>query len=321
MSHDPAVLILTQSGDVTADYVVEELNRRGTPVFRCDPGDFPTALSLTAELDGGWTGSLRLAERTLSLGDVACAWYRRPSAFAFPDGLNPEERRWAQAEARLGLGGVLASLPRWLNHPADMARASYKPLQLRLARAGGMTVPPTLITNDPDAARSFAARHGQVVYKPLSPVTVSEQQIHKLLYANLVGADEITDTVSATAHLFQAWVDKAYEARVTVVDDALFVVRIDAWSAAGHVDWRRDYDGLRYTVIDAPDGVRDGVLALLRSLRLRFAALDFVISPDGAWTFLEANPNGQWAWLQDETGIPIAAAIADALTARDRTGE
>jgi hypothetical protein len=26
------------------------------------------------------------------------------------------------------------------------------------------------------------------------------------------------------------------------------------------------------------------------------------------------NPNGQWAWIEDKTGLPIAASIADALT-------
>ncbi|MGH3924292.1 MAG: MvdC/MvdD family ATP grasp protein, partial [Pseudonocardiaceae bacterium] len=159
MGGEPTVLVLTQSCDVTADYVVEELSRRGTPVFRCDPGDFPRTLSLAAELGGGWTGSLRLPEREVRLQDVGCAWYRRPSAFEFPEGLNPEERRWAQAEARLGVGGVLATLPRWLNHPSDIARVQYKPLQLQSALAVGLTVPPTLLTNAADAARSFAQQH------------------------------------------------------------------------------------------------------------------------------------------------------------------
>jgi hypothetical protein len=31
---------------------------------------------------------------------------------------------------------------------------------------------------------------------------------------------------------------------------------------------------------------------------------------------LEVNANGQWAWIQDETGLPIAAALADALETR-----
>jgi hypothetical protein len=48
MRNEPTVLILTQPFDVTADYVVDELNRRGVPVFRCDPGDFPRGLTLVA---------------------------------------------------------------------------------------------------------------------------------------------------------------------------------------------------------------------------------------------------------------------------------
>jgi len=314
MGCEPTVLIVTQPFDVTADYVVAELHQRGVPVFRCNPGDFPRRLTLAAHLDEGWTGSLHLPDRHISLDEIGCAWYRRPTTFEFPDELSAEERRWATAEARLGLGGVMAALPRWLNHPCDIARAEYKPVQLQAARAVGLTVPDTLITNNSQEARRFAKERGQVVYKPLSAAGVYEDGQYRLVYANRLAADDITDTVSATAHLFQAWVDKAYEVRLTVIDDELFAVRIDGQSAAAAIDWRADYDNLRYSVISVPGWVRHRVLDLLDVLMLRFAALDFIVTPDGGWVFLEANPNGQWAWLQDATGLPMATAIADALT-------
>ncbi len=308
------MLVVTQPFDVTADYVVAELHQRGVPVFRCNPGDFPRSLTFTAALDGGWTGSLQLPNRDVRLEEIGCGWYRRPTAFEFPDEYSAEERRWATVEARLGLGGIIAALPRWLNHPSDIARAEYKPVQLQTARAVGLTVPDTLVTNDADAAHRFAEEHGEVVYKPLSAAGVSEDSQYRLIYANRIGSDDITNTVSATAHLFQAWVDKAYEVRLTVVDNELFGVRIDAQSAAAAIDWRTDYDNLRYCAISVPEPVRHRVIGLLEMLMLRFAALDFIVTPGGKWVFLEANPNGQWAWLQDATDLPIAAAIADALT-------
>lgn len=211
------VLVVTQPFDTTADYVVTELHERGVPVFRCNPGDFPRRLTLAARLGEGWTGSLHLPERELSLADIGCGWYRRPTAFEFGDELSSEERRWCGAEARLGLGGVLAAVPRWLNHPSDIARAEYKPLQLHTARAVGLTVPETLITNDPEEARRFAKEHGRVVYKPLSALGVPEDDEYRLVYANRITADDIADTVSTTAHLFQTWIDKAFEVRLTVV--------------------------------------------------------------------------------------------------------
>jgi hypothetical protein len=48
----------------------------------------------------------------------------------------------------------------------------------------------------------------------------------------------------------------------------------------------------------------------MAALGLRFAALDFIVAPDGRWWFLEANPNGQWGFIEDATGQPIADAIA-----------
>ncbi|MGH3947643.1 MAG: ATP-grasp ribosomal peptide maturase [Pseudonocardiaceae bacterium] len=311
---EPTVLIVTQPFDPTADYVVAELHERGVPVFRCNPGDFPRRLTLATRLGQGWTGSLRLPERELSLADIGCAWYRRPTAFEFSDELNAQERRWCSAEARLGLGGVLAAVPQWLNHPCDIARAEYKPLQLHNAGAVGLTVPDTLITNDPEAARRFATEHGHVGYKPLSALGVSEDNEYRLVYANRITAADITDTVAATAHLFQTWIDKAFEVRLTVVDDAFFAVRIDAESPAAAIDWRTDYNNLTYSITDVPNDVRHRVAGLLDMLMLRFAALDFVVTPDSEWVFLETNPNGQWGWLQEATGAPIAAAIADALT-------
>ncbi|MFF7023013.1 hypothetical protein ACFY97_18670 [Streptomyces klenkii] len=56
------------------------------------------------------------------------------------------------------------------------------------------------------------------------------------------------------------------------------------------------------------------VRRFMARLELRFAALDFIVSPGGEWTFLEANPCGQWDWIQAATGLPIAEAIADELT-------
>jgi hypothetical protein len=53
---------------------------------------------------------------------------------------------------------------------------------------------------------------------------------------------------------------------------------------------------------------------MMDELNLRFAALDFVVTPDDAVpVFLEVNPNGQWAFVEDATGQPITGAITNAL--------
>jgi ATP-grasp ribosomal peptide maturase len=315
-------LVLTHPFDPTTDYVVSELNQRGEPVFRCDPGEFPQRLSVAARLDGtgaGWVGSLCLPEREVSLADIGCAYYRRPTVFDFPAGMGDQVRRWAAGEARIGLGGVLSALPRWLNHPAAIAAAEYKPAQLARAHACGLSVPDTIVTNDPAEAAKFVAHAGRAIYKPLTPAGITETDTHRVVFTTPVAVGDVDESIRLTTHLLQEWIEKQYEVRLTVVDEAFLAARIDAGSNAAAVDWRADYEALTYTALaDVPPSVRAGVSALMARLGLRFGTFDFIVTPDDRWIFLEINPNGQWAWIEDATGLPIAASVADALTKGNR---
>ncbi|GAA4217260.1 ATP-grasp ribosomal peptide maturase [Actinocatenispora rupis] len=309
------VLVLTGRLDPTADLVVTELHRRRVPVFRCDPADFPGRVDVAAEFRGaGWTGWLRTPHHTVDLGAVRSAYFRRPGPIAVDTGPAPE---WATAEARGGFGGLLQAVPYWLNHPGRMTHAEYKPVQLAAAARAGLDTPRTLVTSDPDAARRFVAELPRVVYKAFSS-TVRSDDGRRFIYTSLVTPADIDDGVRHTAHLFQEWIDKEYEIRLTVVGDRFFAARLTGRSHAARIDWRADYDAIEYAVADVPADVRRAVTALLAGLDLRFAAMDFAVRPDGRWVFLDLNPNGQWGWIEHETGLPIKAAITDALTTPPR---
>ncbi|GAA4681671.1 hypothetical protein GCM10023324_39720 [Streptomyces youssoufiensis] len=60
-------------------------------------------------------------------------------------------------------------------------------------------------------------------------------------------------------------------------------------------------------------GVWAGVLGWLKRFRLNFGAFDFAVTPSGDWVMFECNPSGEWSWIQNRTGLPIAAGIADLL--------
>lgn len=315
------VLILAQDRDAPTDAVVAELTARGTTVFRADTRWFPQRLLLDAQLDpaagGRWTGSLRAGDRVVALEDIGSIWYRDPAAFRFPDGLTGAERAYAHREARLGLGGVLAALPdvQWVNHPNRAADGMYKPVQLATAHACGLVVPArTLVTNCPHAVRRVASL-GDVVQKSFGPNTVTEDGQVKVAYTRRLDAEALGDLagVATTATQVQSWVDKAWEARIVVVGDRMFTIRISAGSAAARVDWRADFDALSYEWIDTPSNVEDGVRAYMKALGLAYAALDFAVDSGGEFVFLESNSGGQYGWLEAQTGAPITAAIADLL--------
>jgi ATP-grasp ribosomal peptide maturase len=317
------VVVLTEPADTTADLVVTELDRRGARVFRVDTGDFPLAVGVSAWFDGSWRGEIRGEHGSVELGDIRSVYVRRPTAFLFPPSMTDSEQRFATREARQGIVGLLASLPcSWVNHPARAADAEYKPFQLATAAACGLDVPRTVITNVPGDADEHSARLGSpVVYKTLASATAVDGRRVSLIYTSPVTASAMADSrVALTAHQFQQRIQKVRDVRATVVGRRVFAANIlaDSDTVGGLLDWRADYAALRYEPVHLPPSVESSLLAMTERLGLSFAAADFVVTADDRHYFVDLNPSGQWGWIAEATGLPIADAIAAHLTGEDQ---
>jgi ATP-grasp ribosomal peptide maturase len=316
------VLALTTDSDSVADRVIAELALRGVPVARLDQAEIPLRISVDGRISTGrpWTGRLFGVNGTLvDLADVRAVWHRHTKQFVVDEGMSGPEKAFAYGEARRGYGGILAALAGclWVNDPMAAARAEYKPVQLAAATAAGLRIPQTLITSDPRTAYDWARQLGRsIIYKPLDGVWHADEGQVRVIYTSPVtDLEELLDpALGKTAHLFQEQVPKAFEARVTIVGTQVFAVRIDAGSPAARTDWRSDYGALAYSQIELPRAVAAGLVDLHQRLGLVYGAADLICDDAGNWIFLETNQAGEWGWLAAETGVPIAAALADLLT-------
>ncbi|MEU3997451.1 ATP-grasp ribosomal peptide maturase [Streptomyces fungicidicus] len=319
MSGASPVLVVTRLDDATADVVIGELGRRSVPVVRLDPGDFPETVRGAARADGArLTGEVRTETRDLELDTVRSVYWRRPRPCPAPEGLDGPDADWCAQQARHGLGGILAALPRahYVNHPWRNRAAEYKPAQLTTAARCGLRVPPTLLTNDAERARRFLRDHGPAVYKPLYNGEYTDRDGRSLtVWVEEVDATELDAGVGHTMHLFQSRVDKVADIRLTAVGNRLFAVRIDGAPA---LDWRRSYDDLAYSLVDPPPDVAKGVRDYLAAFGLTYGAFDFGLDAAGRWHWYECNPNGQFAWFPDPVTDRITAALADRLQYPDR---
>lgn len=136
-----------------------------------------------------------------------------------------------------------------------------------------------------------------------------------LIYTTPVAAESFDDAeIAATSHAFQTFIDKTHDVRVTVAGPRVFGVAIHSTSHRGQVDWRSDYNSLSYTETAVPDGIKNSINCYLRRFDILYGAFDFSVDRQGRWWFLECNPNGQWGFITEATGVPIASAIADLLT-------
>ncbi len=97
--------------------------------------------------------------------------------------------------------------------------------------------------------------------------------------------------IAATTHLFQEFLEKQCDLRVTLIGDEVFVTEIYPLSEHTRVYYRADYRALRYASHEGlPETVREALLAINRAYHLVYSAMDLVYTPDGRYVFLEVNP-------------------------------
>ncbi|WNG38234.1 MvdD family ATP-grasp ribosomal peptide maturase [Archangium violaceum] len=317
-----AVLLVTHTRDNEAvRAVTHALEARGERVYRFDTDLFPTHLQLL--LDEAARGRLSGPEGVLELAEISSVWYRRnATAQRLPPDMEPQLRQPSVEESRRLVYGMLAALDVFqLDAVERVRRAGHKPLQLALARDLGLEVPRTLMTNDPEAVRTFSAScPGGVVTKMMSSFAVHDAQgEERVVFTTPLSAEALEDLegLELCPMTFQERLAKALELRVTVVGDRVMAAAIDSQALPGaREDWRREGVALldAWRPYALPEPVHTRVLKLMDALGLNYGAFDFIVTPEGRHVFLEVNPSGEFMWLTRYPGLPIAEALADVLS-------
>jgi hypothetical protein len=320
-------LILTNPvDDQHVHRLVAEFERLGHGFAIFDPGDFPQKVQFQAALDTNRRQScLRLSDGTqIVLEECTSIWYRRPTRMLPRDDLPHLEQTFIQREAHAGIWGWLRGLPAfWVNHPDAVRAAGQKPEQLQRAAALGLTIPRSLVTNEPEALRSFyQACHGRVIYKLMGyPWYTDQDGLPLSAYTSLVAPQMLEEAhrVKATAHFFQEFVVKTCDIRVTIIGEAIFATAITPLSDQARVDFRADYAHLSYAPHPLPDEIRAKLLALTRSYHLAYAGIDLLLTKDDRYIYLELNALGQFGWLESCTGVPLYRTLATLLIEGERS--
>lgn len=318
------ILVISTESDGHVGIVGREFATLGAPWVRFDTECFPQQVQLEIEFaQGAFHGTLHFYDNnmTVDFSEITSVWYRRPeSPKIHADVTDPEARQIAEAECRSALRGLWAALHDrfWMSWPMNIRRADQKLLQLRLAAELGFCIPPTLITQNPDHARSFHRKiTGAVAVKTLSGIFI-EGPPHRAVYTNLLKDEHLAvlDNVVVCPTLFQRYIDKAVELRVIVVWDTVFAVEMQTQAdPRAMIDWRRGSPvSVPHVPTKLPSVLEERCLRLARRLGLTFGAIDLIRTPAEEYVFLEINPNGQWAWLEGLTGLPIARKIAEVLS-------
>ncbi|MCL4476568.1 MAG: ATP-dependent carboxylate-amine ligase [Nitrospirae bacterium] len=315
-------MILTNREDLTADYVVLELQKRAVPFTRLNTEDFPQRLNLSLHIgtDSLVRGTLLSSSVSLPIENIRSVWYRRPSLPSFPDvEMDPGVREFCTKESYYALEGLWASLDVfWVSDPFNIKKAENKPYQLHVASNIGFLIPRTLVSNDPDEIETFfkQCQNGLIV-KPVRTGIVHINREEKIIFTNVVNPSDLEslDMARLAPSIYQEMISKRYDIRITVIGNKIFATEIHSQQfEESKVDWRRgENPDIPHRRHQLPSEIEEKCLRLNRTLGLQFSAIDLVLDSDGQYYFLEINPNGQWAWIEERTGYELTRHLVDLL--------
>jgi glutathione synthase/RimK-type ligase-like ATP-grasp enzyme len=320
------IVIVTEEYDSHADDVLLLLREMSYEPARVHRADIPQHASLSLFYSGtSWKNVLQTRKRTIPLEEVRSIWWRRPARPQLPATLTPYEETFAHAEIDDALTGMWEMLEHscyWVSFPANIRKASHKISQLQLAAHLGLEIPRTLVSNDPDHVRTFyeTCNH-QMIYKTLNnphPSSLQsgtslrdqrkynrehpDENFSRMIYTTPIREQDLTllDTVCLAPGLFQEYIPKQVELRVTVIGDEIFTAELHSQvHEETRYDWRHYEVETPMYEHQLPAEIAEKCMALTKAYELNFSASDLILTPDGRYVFLEMNPNGQFLWVQD----------------------
>lgn len=313
------LLIITSKQDKTADWFEEQYLKTSRVAWhRFNTEDFPESVNITLS-----TSEVNLSVNDIEIlpKDIHSIWYRRPQPSILRQHTVADEiltyiRGEVEEFLRLFYGQFGHCL--WLNHPEMNKKCSDKLKQLQVAVKTGLTVPNTLITNDYQRIIAFARRYGQLLIKPIKIGTIDFGETTKIFFSNRLSLEKIQSfekNLVVSPLIYQEYVTKLFELRIVVIKDACFAIKIDSQNKTStKVDWRRNPYAVKWSIYQLPEEIALKCIKLVKAEGLLFSTFDFIVTPEGDHVFLEHNPNGQFAWLEEMTGIPIGKKLLKTLS-------
>lgn len=321
------ILIFTNKEDTHPTPVIQHLVSWGVPFFR-----FNTESLLTDYVFRWWQNNgdidfylKNIINNTEIYGhEVTAVWERRPLPPSLIPIICPEEiQKYCLEEAH----EFLSFLRYYLKDTFSIGSivndryAASKMLQAKTAIECGFKVPKTLYTNSKEDLASIFYNNEYLAIKPISVDSLFYEDKEYVFYVNKHKTTHVIsqphEAFSMTASCIQEYIEKQYELRITVCCDGIVACKIDSQkqsSGKGKEDWRQGYDyGLIHEIITIPRALEDACKLYLQRMGLVFGCFDIIVTPQNEYFFLECNPNGQWYWIELETGADISGMIAKSL--------
>lgn len=316
------ILIITNKDDITVDFIVRLLRRDGIDYYRFNTEDLFNTIDVRFRVDEGkYILFDRNKDVVIDLDEFSSVYFRRPGLpdFSLVEDITLTERRYLIREAASIIDGIYKKLGNcfWINNVFRIREAENKLYQLQLAKKIGFLIPETILSNDAKFVRDnfYKDSSSELVIKAVRSGNIEPETAKKIVFTTDINLDEITrDSIGMFPAYIQSKISKKSDLRCIVVGNNVFTAEINSQDDEdATTDWRKSKSILEHRKYELPEDIKDKCVAITKKLGLFYSAIDLVLDKDGNYIFLECNPNGQWAWIENRINVPISNTIEELL--------
>lgn len=297
------VLILGNDSDNDAAYLKGKLENAGASVDYWDAQLFPRQLQLTWQPHTK-IGYVKLPNgKIIYLGDVHSVFWRTLPFVNVPLLLDLYQYRMAVADSASVLRSLIRSCgAHWVNSWEAYQFHQEKPLQLSAVKELGVTIPKTLISNNPEHIQAFAATIPRLIFKP-----VYQGAYTKLLEVSHLEQERLNQVLRLSPVTLQEYVPGT-NIRCYVIGQQVYAAEI----RSSYIDFREDTQARLIPAI-LPEAVHLACLKIAQALFLEWTAIDWRLSPQGEFIFLTADPSPMFTHFEQVTGFPLTEKLVQLL--------
>jgi hypothetical protein len=318
------VLIITHSKDNSCvETVAAAIAKEGGEAIRFDVDLYPADSRLTSNFINGkeeiW---YEKDGQTYPLHECTSLWFRRfydVGRTLIPQ-LEEEYLPAALEESKRTLSGMMEGFSGFrLGTTSQYRRLDSREEQIKLAASVGITVPDTCISNSSEQVKEFIRSHPQgVIAKMQSSFAVYREGVEHVVFTNKITEEDLgdLDSLAYTPMMFQEQIQKQLELRITIIGKKIFSHAIDSQkSERAQVDWRKDGAAMvkDWVAYPLPADLEVKLQQFMDIYGANYGAIDFILSPDGQYYFLEINAAGEFFWLDVLCDYEMSAHFAKVL--------
>ena len=197
---------------------------------------------------------------------------------------------------------------------------NYKLYHLTVAKETGLHIPETEITTSKASLVAFKKKYGRIISKDIRyPVFI---KLTDTSYINSSGTVEVRDEdIEQLADFFepvyiQQLLPKVFEVRVFYMEAQMYAMAIFSQrNEKTQIDYR-NYDPQlpnRCVPFTLPPKVEKKLKKFMTKAGLSTGSVDFIVTEDNTFYFLEVNPMGQLDWVSKNCNYYIEKNIAHML--------